>query len=149
MTKIGLFVSLLFGQSIWAQSSHKDSISYCLSNLNPSSVIISTTYTPEIVLGICPKILVDSKDKNVEFELCKGLSDKEKILAIHVILTLRHYITTSLSELIRYQKDSVIGIDYSYNKLKWSNNSGEITISANSIKACQKYWKKLICKNNK
>jgi hypothetical protein len=149
IVKVGFFISLFVGNTLYGQS--VDSIVLDLSCLSPSSVTIALTYVPSLLLDECSQNLVDLKNDSIEHNLIGAMQDSKMVLPVHVILTRRHHISSSVSESFQYKNDSLTGFVFTYNKLEWFKNAstGEIRISEKSIRKCQMYWRKKIFKTKK
>jgi hypothetical protein len=143
-----LFICLLRGEAGYGQTILGDSTAAALVCLQPGSVVVAKTYVPSLWLDTCAQRLVQIKEDNIEMMLYKLMKDPALVLAVHVILTRRHHMTASLSESFEYQKDSLTGFVFTYNRLKWSKNAstGEITLSQKAVKKCEVYWRKKIGK---
>ena len=150
-SRISLFISLFIGNALYGQSNARDSTAADLSCLRPSSVTIALTYVPSLSLDTCSQNLVNFKNDRVEMELLELMKDSTLVLPVHVILTERHHISSSLSESFQYKKDSLIGFVFTYNKLVWSKNAstGDVSLSEKSIQRCRLYWRKKIIKENR
>lgn len=145
-----------------AQTQQKDSVDYYISRLGWDAATVATTYVPKVVLNEYAQKLVIMKGKSIDNRLYEKIGDTEKTLAIHVILTQRRKYRVKLSEegvrqnedsitkyqISHYTKDTLLGINYTYNGLKWyyNLNSGESSISDEAIRYAQSYWRKRIKK---
>lgn len=149
--KASLIISLLIGNALYGQSPPVDATSTEPGCLNARSVTIALTYVPSFLLDSCAQKLVSMKDDRIEMALLDFMQDSTLVLPVHVILTQRHHITSSLSESFQYKNDSLTGFVFTYNKLEWSKNAstGDISLSAKSIRRCRLYWKKKITRNKK
>jgi hypothetical protein len=149
ITRTSLFISLFIGSALYGQSIPRDSTTPDFSCLHPSSVTIALTYVPSLLLDECSQNLVHLKNDSIELKLLEFMKDSTLILPVHVILTERHHISSSLSESFQYKNDSLIGFVFTFNKLVWSKNAstGEISLSEKSIQKCQLYWRKKILKH--
>jgi hypothetical protein len=149
--KIIFFISLsapgvLFGQSVLRDSTASDL--FCLTE---NSVSVAVTYLPSLLLDSCAIRLVYAKNDSVNRKLADLMQEGKMVLPLHVILTRRHHISSSLSEHFQYKNDSLTAVRYTYNKLEWTVNSStrEISISQKSINKCQTYWRKKISRDKK
>jgi hypothetical protein len=148
ITLLALFFTTSFS---FAQTQQEDSVDYYISNLNWSSVTVSTTYVPKLIFDVNSLRLIALKGSSIEKKLYKKIGDKERTLAIHAILTSRYHKPTSLSQLGNYEKDTLVGLYFTYNHLKWyyELNSGESSIDDEAVKYAQSYWRKKIKKKKR
>jgi len=159
-----LIVLLLFFKtsSSLAQVIQEDSADYYISQLNWTSATVTSSYIPKIDLNNFAQKLVKMQSKFIENKLYEKITDTQKTLAIHVILTQRHDYTFKLSEegyrqnedsitkyqIHHYTKDTLLGIFYEFNGLKWyyNLNTGQASISKDTVKYIQQYWVKKLKK---
>lgn len=143
---IVLSILVIITNHCTSQIQAQDSINYFISNLNARSVTVSTTYVPKLLFDSISSKLVSIGGTSIEQKLYARITDKEKALAIHAILTMRYKKPTYLSQLGKYKKDTLVGLYFTYNDLKWyyEINSGKSRIEKKNLRRIKSYWKRII-----
>jgi hypothetical protein len=139
-----LIILVLLGSLKFSYGQNDSSIFY-IKKISWNSFVITTNYVSILSLKDEAKKLITLEGKGKVKKLIQCLNDKNKVVAAHVILTqMVEPDSSKFSQLYNYGKDStVIGVQYSYNKLSWnwSENFGN-KINKSDMLAIKRYWKR-------
>lgn len=142
MRFIIIFLLLTKSNCSLSQSIPPDSIDYYIQKLNWNSFDFTPTYFRTIVLSNMAERLVSLEKKDAVAKLLTRITDSEKTVAIHIILTNIYepqnaYLKTSY----QYQDNKLIKVFYSVNELNWEEDVNErYMITENEIKKIKAYW---------
>lgn len=142
------FVLLLMAKLnvVYSQFS-KDSVDIYISKLNWSSVTITPTIFPKLLLNDDAKNILKINDNNLNQKLYNHLGEKEKTLVLHILLTKRFEsknISVTPGESYLYKNDTVTVVNYTYNHLHWSLNIKGQTycISDKEVNRIKVFWRR-------
>ncbi|MEJ7829199.1 MAG: hypothetical protein WKF91_13410 [Segetibacter sp.] len=137
MKKLILLLCVINLSSSYAQST-KNSIDEYISRLNWDALIIAPTYGSKLTIDSNAQKLVLVKDSMALSKLYDNLSQPEKTVVIHMILTKR---LEKDKESLSYTA-SGNSLNYKYNNLSWSYNVKEqrYSIDEAEINKVKRYW---------
>lgn len=147
------FILICFALSncAFSQNNARDSLDYYINKLNWSSFEVVTNYISKVVLKEDAKEILAIKSKNKIKRLVSNISNSEKTVVIHMILTrLLEPRKDKFNYKYRYAQDSSVRtVQYTYNGLtwSWSKEHGNI-IEKESIDKVKNYWSKRLENSN-
>lgn len=145
-----LSIVLLITGSVYCQ---KDSaINNYINKLNWNSFTVTPTYAPEVVIDSNAKKIIALKSKKVIQKLYANISDTNKTIAIHILLTqMLDNDTIRIGAMSIYNEGKFEAVRYVYNKAKWFFNieSESNCIDKSEIICIKNYWSKRLNKLNK
>lgn len=139
-----LVLIVLLGSVKYSHGQNDSSLFYT-KKINWNSFAITTNYISVLSLNDEAKKIITLNAKAKLRNLIKCLSDKNKVVAAHIILTqIIEPDSAKFSQLYNYAKDSTVSsVEYLYNKLSWNwSESLGSKIKKTEMVAIKRYWKR-------
>lgn len=133
----------------FAQKIPRDSVDYYIKTLSWESLYLKTNYVTTLVLSRDAERLVPAGEKKTVRALLSQISNESKTVAIHMILSKTFEPESrGIGGEYVYRHDSVVGINYTYNRLKWRYDVADkkYSIAPGDVQRIERYWKKKLNK---